>query len=152
MGSFQRKVLHEIGGYLRLKSKSRGSGIQRFTTLYKTSVSTTDPTEIQRIFTGMRARGFVWRIRTKGDEKRPKAAKFSEARAARRGWASDTTPKYRDGEVVGAAAPELGTENKGRQMLEKMGWSSGTALGSLNNKGILQPVATVIKTNKAGLG
>jgi len=37
-------------------------------------------------------------------------------------------------------------------MLEKMGWSSGTALGALNNKGILEPVSHVVKTTKAGLG
>jgi G-patch domain len=151
MDSPQRKVLHEIGNFLRLKSKSKGSKKQRFTTLYKTSISVIDPTDIERIFTGIRARGFMWRMSVKGNEKNPKAAKFSEGRTPRRGGGSDTT-RYRDGEIVGAAAPELGTENKGRQMLEKMGWSSGTALGALNNKGILQPVATVIKTSKAGLG
>lgn len=36
-------------------------------------------------------------------------------------------------------------------MLEKMGWSSGTALGA-DNKGILQPVTQTMKRNKAGLG
>ena len=86
-------------------------------------------------------------------KKGPKAmaAKGSNVRL-RRGWTGDSTATYRDGEIVGAAAPELGIENKGRQMLEKMGWSSGTALGALNNKGILQPVASVVKTTKAGLG
>lgn len=59
---------------------------------------------------------------------------------------------YRDGDVVGGSAPELGAENIGRAMLEKMGWSNGTALGALNNKGILQPVSHVVKTTKAGLG
>lgn len=59
---------------------------------------------------------------------------------------------YRDGEVVGGSAPELSQGNKGRAMLEKMGWSIGTALGALNNKGILQPVAHVVKRSKAGLG
>jgi len=58
---------------------------------------------------------------------------------------------YRDGEVVGASAPEIGADNRGRAMLEKMGWSSGTALGALNNKGILQPIAHTVKTGKAGL-
>lgn len=58
----------------------------------------------------------------------------------------------REGEVVGASAPELGQENKGRAMLEKMGWSKGMALGALENKGILEPVAQVVKKSKAGLG
>jgi hypothetical protein len=59
---------------------------------------------------------------------------------------------YRDGEVVGGSAPELSQSNKGRTMLEKMGWSTGMALGATDNKGILQPVAHVVKRTKAGLG
>jgi hypothetical protein len=59
---------------------------------------------------------------------------------------------YRDGDIVGEGLPELGTENRGRNMLEKMGWSSGTALGAVDNKGILHPVAQVVKRTKAGLG
>lgn len=59
---------------------------------------------------------------------------------------------YVDGDVVGASAPEIGVENKGRAMLEKMGWSTGTALGAINNKGILLPVAQVVKNSKTGLG
>ena len=73
-------------------------------------------------------------------------------RKARGGGFNNAAVSYRDGEIVGAAAPELGQENKGRAMLEKMGWSTGTALGALNNKGIMQPLAHVVKTTKAGLG
>jgi hypothetical protein len=58
---------------------------------------------------------------------------------------------YRDGEVVGAGAPELGVENRGRAMLEKMGWSKGTALGATSN-GILLPIAHVVKNTRTGLG
>jgi hypothetical protein len=57
-----------------------------------------------------------------------------------------------EGEVVGASAPVIGEQNKGRNMLEKMGWSFGMGLGSVDNKVILQPVAQVVKTTKAGLG
>jgi hypothetical protein len=60
--------------------------------------------------------------------------------------------RYRDGDVVVAAAPELGAENKGRAMLEKMGWKAGMALGLGENKRILTPVEQVAKTTKAGLG
>ena len=59
---------------------------------------------------------------------------------------------YRTGDVVGGTAPELGVENRGRAMLEKMGWTSGNALGALNNKGILQPIASVVRNSRAGLG
>lgn len=57
----------------------------------------------------------------------------------------------RDGDVVGGAAPEIGVSNRGRTMLEKMGWSSGMALG-LDNKGITQPIEHIVKKSKAGLG
>ena len=57
-----------------------------------------------------------------------------------------------DGEVVGAAAPEIGAENRGRAMLEKMGWSTGMGLGANNNRGIVEPVSQIIKRSKAGLG
>lgn len=57
-----------------------------------------------------------------------------------------------EGDVVGASAPEIGVGNRGRAMLEKMGWSTGTALGASNNKGILQPVAHVVKNSRTGLG
>lgn len=59
---------------------------------------------------------------------------------------------YQDGEIVGGGAPELSVENRGRTMLEKMGWSTGTALGAMNNKGILLPVTQAMKRTKAGLG
>jgi hypothetical protein len=58
---------------------------------------------------------------------------------------------YRDGDKVGANAPELGPENKGHALMMKMGWSKGMALGTVNNQGILHPIAHTVKTNKAGL-
>jgi hypothetical protein len=59
---------------------------------------------------------------------------------------------FRDGEVAGSSMPQIAEGNKGRTMLEKMGWASGMALGADENKGILEPVAQVMKRSKAGLG
>jgi hypothetical protein len=81
--------------------------------------------------------------------KRPGAG---SSRVGKGGGFNSAAVSYRDGDIVGGSAPELGIENRGRAMLEKMGWSSGTALGALNNKGILEPVSHVVKTTKAGLG
>jgi len=57
-----------------------------------------------------------------------------------------------DGDVVGASAPELGSENRGRAMLEKMGWSSGMGIGKVGNKGRVEVIQHVVKNSKAGLG
>ncbi|KAK9234247.1 hypothetical protein V1525DRAFT_391639 [Lipomyces kononenkoae] len=37
--------------------------------------------------------------------------------------------RHRDGDVVGRNGPEIDIDNKGRQLLEKMGWVPGSGLG-----------------------
>jgi len=140
-----RKIVHEIATSVNLKSKSTGSGANRFPVLYKTARSRFyDETEIDLVVSRLKQRHFLPRLDRRG--------KKGGGLAKRGGGAATAGVSYRDGDVVGASAPELGVENRGRAMLEKMGWSSGTALGAVNNKGILQPVVHVVKTTKAGLG
>ena len=57
-----------------------------------------------------------------------------------------------DGEVVGASAPEIGADNRGRAILEKMGWTSGMGIGKVGNKGSTEVIKHVVKNTKAGLG
>lgn len=57
-----------------------------------------------------------------------------------------------EGELVGENAPEIGKDNIGRRMLEKLGWSTGEGLGAHGNKGISEPVLAVVKKSKKGLG
>lgn len=142
MDKKDRKLVHEFAMAFNLKSKSVGSGKQRFPILTRTS-RTFPYTESAFVAAESRlGRRFLPRPDVKG--------KGKAGGGRPRGGMGATN--YRDGDVVGGSAPELGAENKGRAMLEKMGWSSGTGLGALNNKGILQPVIHVVKTSKAGLG
>ena len=69
-----------------------------------------------------------------------------------RGQSDRFAVSYRDGEIVGATAPELTADNVGNQLMRKLGWTPGEALGAHDNKGILHPVTHVVKTTKAGLG
>ncbi|KAL8783794.1 MAG: hypothetical protein Q9195_009276 [Heterodermia aff. obscurata] len=149
MSDIDRKLVHEIANIFKFKSKSFGKDFNRFPVLYRTSQSLAfDERHLNRkmlcVFTGKR------------QPPRPKVTKGRMALAgAARGGGGDFAKagvSYHDGDVVGASAPELGQENRGRAMLEKMGWSTGTALGALNNKGIMEPVAHVVKNSKAGLG
>ncbi|KFY33431.1 hypothetical protein V494_07645 [Pseudogymnoascus sp. VKM F-4513 (FW-928)] len=137
-----RIVVHEIANAFNLKSKSVGAERKRFPVLYRTHRTSAYN---ENVFTSVErriSRRFFPRMDVKG--KNPMAKSSSGFRGGAGG--------YKDGDVVGGSAPELGVENRGRAMMEKMGWSSGTALGALNNKGILQPVSHVVKTTKAGLG
>jgi hypothetical protein len=144
MDKADRKVVHELANAFNLKSKSAGNGNKRFPVLYRTqrtfSFSETRFAAIESRLT----RRYLPRMDLRG--------RNSVLKQSSRGGISNAAVSYRDGDIVGGSAPELGIENKGRAMLEKMGWSTGTALGALNNKGILQPVSHVVKTTKAGLG
>ncbi|KAL8735667.1 MAG: hypothetical protein Q9166_000836 [cf. Caloplaca sp. 2 TL-2023] len=142
-----RKKVHEMANVLRLKSRSSGQGNARYPVLYKTGQTgdfdEASRFEMERLFNTKR---FLPRKDVKG------SGKAAVIRRGRGNTGKTVGVSYADGEVVGAAAPEIGQENRGRAMLEKMGWSKGTALGAMNNKGMLQPVTHIVKTTKAGLG
>ncbi|KAM0129796.1 hypothetical protein ACHAO1_008300 [Botrytis cinerea] len=151
MDKADRKFVHEIANAFKLKSKSAGLGNKRYPILYRTSRTTVYGERAYEAAASKLSRRFLPRNDVGG--RRAGAAPKRGARGGGGGFGGGFgAASYRDGDVVGASAPELGVENKGRAMLEKMGWSAGTALGALDNKGILQPVSHVVKTTKAGLG
>ena len=142
MDKRRRKIVHELADALTLKSQSRGNGPSRCPVLRKTTrtpnYTPKTISHFEKVFSGSKPANLaakIWGKSTKG-----------------RGSRTGNSASYADGDVVGASAPEIGAENKGRVMLEKMGWSTGTALGAMNNKGILQPVAHVVKNTRVGLG
>lgn len=146
MPKHRRKLVHDLANPLSLKSQSRGKGSSRFTVLNKTSktpnYSQKTISRVDQVFSQGR---FTHRAIKCWD---PSANK-PKRHGARR---SEKSATYADGDVVGGSAPEIGAENKGRAMLERMGWSMGTPLGAADNKGILLPVAHVVKNSKTGLG
>ncbi|RPB17212.1 hypothetical protein P167DRAFT_121689 [Morchella conica CCBAS932] len=68
---------------------------------------------------------------------------------------SITTPRrfrgLKDGDIVGEEAPEIPKENKGRRMMEKMGYREGTPLG-ISGDGNLEPVKVEVRVGNRGLG
>lgn len=146
-----RKVLHELASKFNIKSQSMGKGDQRRPVLYRTkrtaryALTRSEDATRQVDDAAMRIhRKYFHRVDVKTKSAGPP-----------RGGGQSSGHKalqLREGEIVGASVPELGQANKGRNMLEKMGWSKGMALGSMDNKGILEPVAQVMKRSKAGLG
>ena len=142
MDNQSRKVIHELANKFNIKSKSTGAGDQRRPTLYRT-IRTFKYAE--DVFDTAIAR--VGRKYYPRRDRVPRSATAQQSRGP-----GSQAMSYRDGEIVGGSAPELGEGNKGRLILEKMGWSTGTALGTTTNKGILTPVEQKVKRGKAGLG
>ncbi|KAL2798499.1 hypothetical protein BJX66DRAFT_33036 [Aspergillus keveii] len=144
MTKHRRMLVHDMAHVLRLTSKSRGKGSLRFPVLSKTTRTPKyTPKTITQLDRVLSREKFGHRALKAWDKTgaRPNKAKAGQGNVS-----------YMDGDVVGASAPEIGAENIGRAMLEKMGWSRGTALGATHNKGILLPVSHVVKNSKAGLG
>ncbi|KAF3403761.1 Protein SQS1 [Penicillium rolfsii] len=149
MTKHRRKTIHELANAMHLKSQSRGNGPSRFPMLIKTSrtpaYNRKTISKVDDLLSGKKLNRRLFQ--SWGSD----ASKYTKSVKARRGAVGGAV-SYMDGDVVGGTAPEIGAENRGRAMLEKMGWSSGTALGAVNNKGILLPVAHVVKNSRTGLG
>lgn len=157
MDSHARKVIHELANKFNIKSKSAGSGDQRRPALHRT-LRTVKYREVyfEEVFARSGRKYFARPdVRPRGGPRNKGESSGGGRMNGGRGGGGGgkgAAFTYKDGEVVGASAPELGATNKGRNMLEKMGWSTGMALGAVDNKGILQPVPHVVKRTKAGLG
>lgn len=150
MDTHARKIVHEISLQFNVKSKSTGKGEQRRPVLHRTK-RTVEYRQVhfEQAFSRQQGRKYFHRL----DKSRPSKGGGGGGRSrGGGGGVNHAAFTYKDGEVVGGGAPELSQSNKGRTLLEKMGWSTGMALGATDNKGILQPVAHVVKRTKAGLG
>ena len=155
MAADVRASVHRLAKALKLNSRSEGKegfGIGRYPVLTKTPRTPHHTSDtIWEIDALMNTRKFFPKNlygRGKQASRTPGAA-----RPRRTGGGGIMAgASYRDGEEVGASAPEIGSENKGRAMLEKMGWSSGMGIGAVGNKGSIDHVRHIVKTTKAGLG
>ena len=143
MDKHARKQIHELANKLKLQSKSTGKGDERRPVVHRTNRTMIyDATTFETVISKAQ-RKYLPRT----DKGRSKGTRLGPLMNA-----STAEASYAEGEIVGASAPELSSQNRGRNMLEKMGWSSGMALGAMDNKGILQPVMHAMKKSKAGLG
>ncbi|KAI9833839.1 MAG: hypothetical protein M1826_006362 [Phylliscum demangeonii] len=164
-----RQLVHELARALNVHSRSHGTGDARHPRLTKGAQSPTGPNMppavlvmVETHLASKRWTHFFTQPSPRKKGKKGKKAVAAGAAGAPRGRGQGYQGRgrgraeggayHRDGDIVGYAAPELGVENRGRAMLERMGWSTGTALGPADNKGILHPVTHVVKTSKAGLG
>ncbi|KAL7276268.1 squalene synthetase-like protein [Rhizina undulata] len=148
MDKTTRKMVHIMASAFNLKSKSIGSGHKRFPTLYKTSRSAIYEQNEETIEAIMRHPRYFPRSDVSGRNRGGPAISVRRGGGGGGGGGGH----HREGDIVGASAPEIAAENRGRRMLEKMGYKAGTSLGLDSSKGIIAPIAAVVKVSKAGLG
>ncbi|KAH9904606.1 hypothetical protein F4778DRAFT_780578 [Xylariomycetidae sp. FL2044] len=147
-----RRIIHLVANKLQLRTRSAGKGDGRYPVLYRSKATAAfNADTFDRVFKKVKR---PWFPRVDVDEKVVNEAKIlrgAEGRTSKSRYTKNSLT-LREGDIVGQHAAELGSENKGRAMLEKMGWSKGMALGHEENKGIMVPITHVVKKTKAGLG
>ncbi|KIK94890.1 hypothetical protein PAXRUDRAFT_420075 [Paxillus rubicundulus Ve08.2h10] len=166
MGAASRKVVHEFAHAFNLKSESKGDGVERYTTLTKTTKTGTEINEnkvkalrerLRKMLDhacnrkegkGRKGKGKV-KVKVKGEvkEREREKEKGKEKEKEKR-----QIPRHRDGDEVGKAAPKIGQGNIGFKMLASMGWSEGDRIGGTTSAGIEVPLTVIIKNSKLGLG
>lgn len=154
MDSEIRKCVHRLAKTLHLLSRSEGKdgvGAGRYPVLTKTPRTPYYTTETIWEVEGLMDARKYFPKHVYGRSKKTFRASGA-ARPRRMGGGAMSGATYRDGDEVGGSAPEIGSDNKGRAMLEKMGWTAGMAIGAEGNKGSLDHVKHIVKTTKAGLG
>lgn len=153
-----RRAVHVLTQAYGLKSASQGSGKRRHIILYKTKHAAQLPDADyleETLFRARRSLGFNSKYR---DNLLPDSARQKLGRSGRPmksgrdgGGGGGAGGRLRDGDLVGADAPEIHVSNKGRQMLEKLGWLHGSGLGAVGKEGINLPLFATIKNTKHGL-
>lgn len=155
MDSALRASVHRLAKALRLQSRSEGKeghGLGRFPVLTKTTNTPAYTIDtVWEVDALLNTRKFFPK-HGGGSYRGPNAPRLPAMRERRGGGGVMSGATYMNGDIVGASAPEIGSDNKGRAMLEKMGWSSGMGIGAIGNKGGIEVIKHVVKTTKAGLG
>lgn len=90
-------------------------------------------------------------LQTKPTPVSQKSSYVDRAALRRATVGSDVLKDAPPDDIPSSVTRPIDSSNKGRQMLEKLGWSTGQGLGK-SNSGIVEPVSSEIRDSRAGLG
>ena len=131
--------------YHMTTDKCGKQGVRHYLKVSKTKSTFKYFPNYKRVNAIMRGRPIFHRIDRKPNPKDKKTKTISG-----RGSDSGGRAKFKEGDIVGAEAPEIDQNNLGRQMLERLGWSKGMGLG-LSGRGINEPIVAKVKMSKTGI-
>ncbi len=146
-------TLRDMSRAFHMKARKFGKTPECYIVSVKTSASKRQPPDYREVDKLMNRRKLFFRSDA-GLTKREKKEIGQLVREIKSGGSKKGKKgafTYSEGDIVGANASRIGPESIGRQLLVKMGWQNGEALGKEGNKGIIEPIAAVVKTTKAGI-
>lgn len=142
------KTINKLSHYYNMRcTKQGGNGLSAFMKVSKTRKTFHSLPDHNLISYIMSQRPVFKRSDLKSRTKNEIAE--TDGKKLRRGPRSEA--HVREGDIVGAKAPEIASNNIGRQLLEKLGWIKGEGLGPQGKKGISEPLMATVKKSKTGL-
>lgn len=142
------KTLSKFAKAFNMKSKKMGRGNQTHILVQKVKKTKSKQLDTSYIHNMTKQRPIFMRIDVK------QALNSTGGRNSRTTTIRTTVKgkfAVKEGDYVGDDAPEIGKENIGRQLLEKLGWKEGQGLGTTGNEGISEPLFAKVKKSKTGL-
>ncbi|QPG73045.1 hypothetical protein FOA43_000349 [Brettanomyces nanus] len=155
MDSHGCMTLRDLSKAYHIKARKFGNSPESYVVMIKTSVAKRLKPDYKEVDKLMQRRRIFFRSDTgltkleKQQLKRLLSDKDTSEQKRKKERKGAFT--YKEGDVVGENASEIGPESIGRQLLVKMGWQKGEALGAEGNKGIIEPIMAVVKNTKAGI-
>ncbi|KAG4304930.1 hypothetical protein PORY_001605 [Pneumocystis oryctolagi] len=145
MDSQARRWIHMLVKAYGISSKSYGTGKSRHVVLYKTTKihDNYSKQHVNRVLQSLNHNQYNRRVY--------QIKNYKSKSSGEKIFRNKNENKYHDGDIVGKNVPEIDKNNRGRKMLEKLGWVEGNGLGAPDNKGIEAPIVAIIKTTKLGL-
>lgn len=139
------KTIIKLSRNYNMKALRCGSGKHRYIKIAKSRKTYHNLPNYNMIDAILRQRPIFNRM----DSKKPRdeASRKNKSKANLKGGEAH----HKEGDIIGAYAPEISSENFGRQILEKLGWVQGEGLGVNGNKGISEPLMARVKKSKQGL-
>lgn len=142
------KTINKLAGHYNMKCiRCGGNGLTLFMKVAKTKKTFRYIPAYDQIGYIMKQRPVFRRVDVKPRTKEEIAE--TDGKKDRNG--PKNTAVVREGDIVGGEAPEIGNNNIGRLLLERLGWVKGEGLGALGNKGISEPLTATVKRSKTGL-
>ncbi|KAI8866562.1 G-patch-domain-containing protein [Ramicandelaber brevisporus] len=139
-----RKYIHEMARQYGITSNSTGQGENRFITLTRSKkCHFTTQRKVDLIINNY--------VEEEGKQKIKRNERQQQKQGGMGGKNSHAFVKPAIGTVVGQHVAPIGSTNIGHQLLAKMGWSSGQALGSTGD-GITAPIEAMVRSKREGLG
>lgn len=134
------KTIRKMAHKFNMKSARCDNGLLKYTVVVKTRRTFNYLPDYDGIGQILRQRPFF-----------PRADRGSYGSATFNREKQPNKANVKEGDIIGAEAPEIDHSNIGRQLLEKLGWVKGEGLGAQGNKGISVPLTVTVKKSKTGL-